>query len=241
MAWRGVAWGGVAWGGVGWRGVAWRAASPCTPTRATLAPTRVTASLQREFALKHMPDDELFHLVNTVYEVMPGVLTEHGKTKNPYPNVDSHSGVLLKYAPRCVHAACTLPPAHHRHTAARSAMRAAEHSRSPPVPEGERRRPSLGAASSTPSPPALLAIGPASPGTPRPARHARHNARPRAAAAAPRQELPPPAFPLRRHYGLEEYDYYTVLFGVGRAWGVLAQLFWDRALNLPLERPGRFK
>ena len=28
---------------------------------------------------------------------MPGVLTEHGKTKNPYPNVDSHSGVLLKH------------------------------------------------------------------------------------------------------------------------------------------------
>lgn len=28
---------------------------------------------------------------------MPVVLTEHGKTKNPYPNVDSHSGVLLKY------------------------------------------------------------------------------------------------------------------------------------------------
>jgi citrate synthase len=28
-------------------------------------------------------------------DVMPGVLTEHGKTKNPYPNVDSHSGVLL--------------------------------------------------------------------------------------------------------------------------------------------------
>ena len=52
---------------------------------------------QREFALKHMPDDELFKLVNTVYEVMPGVLTEHGKTKNPYPNVDSHSGVLLMH------------------------------------------------------------------------------------------------------------------------------------------------
>merc|ERR1711896_6304 len=86
-------------------------------------------------ALKHLPHDELFKLVNTVYEVMPGVLTEHGKTKNPYPNVDSHSGVLLKY------------------------------------------------------------------------------------------------------YGLEQYDYYTVLFGVGRAFGVLAQLFWDRALKLPLERP----
>ena len=39
---------------------------------------------QREFALKYMPDDELFHIVSTIYEVMPGVLTEHGKTKNPY-------------------------------------------------------------------------------------------------------------------------------------------------------------
>lgn len=28
-----------------------------------------------------------------------------------------------------------------------------------------------------------------------------------------------------------------VLFGLGRAYGVLAQLFWDRALGLPLERP----
>jgi len=102
---------------------------------AVLRKTDPRYTSQREFALKHMPNDELFKLVNTVYEVMPGVLTEHGKTKNPYPNVDSHSGVLLK------------------------------------------------------------------------------------------------------HYGLEQYDYYTVLFGVGRAWGVLAQLFWDRALGLPLERP----
>jgi citrate synthase len=102
---------------------------------AVLRKTDPRYTSQREFALKHMPNDELFKVVNTVYEVMPGVLTEHGKTKNPYPNVDSHSGVLLKY------------------------------------------------------------------------------------------------------YGLEQYDYYTVLFGVGRAYGVLAQLFWDRALGLPLERP----
>ena len=34
-------------------------------------------------------------IVDTIYTVMPKVLTEHGKTKNPYPNVDSHSGVLL--------------------------------------------------------------------------------------------------------------------------------------------------
>ena len=80
------------------RGVAWRVCGVSLHPRtcATLHPRACAAWLQREFALKHMPDDELFKLVNTVYEVMPGVLTEHGKTKNPYPNVDSHSGVLLK-------------------------------------------------------------------------------------------------------------------------------------------------
>jgi len=50
---------------------------------------------QREYAFKHMPDDELFKIVETIFQVMPPVLTKHGKTKNPYPNVDSHSGVLL--------------------------------------------------------------------------------------------------------------------------------------------------
>ena len=39
------------------------------------------------------------------------------------------------------------------------------------------------------------------------------------------------------HYGLVEYDFYTVLFGVSRAIGVLASLILDRALGLPLERP----
>lgn len=90
---------------------------------------------QRQFALRHLPSDPLFHIVSTVYEVMPAVLTEHGKTKNPYPNVDSHSGVLLW------------------------------------------------------------------------------------------------------HYGLREYQFYTVLFGVSRAIGALSQLVWDRALQLPLENP----
>lgn len=32
-------------------------------------------------------------------------------------------------------------------------------------------------------------------------------------------------------------NYYTVLFGVSRALGVLASLVWDRALGLPIERP----
>lgn len=102
---------------------------------AVLRKTDPRYSCQREFALKHMPEDELFQIVNNIYQVMPGVLTEHGKTKNPYPNVDSHSGVLLN------------------------------------------------------------------------------------------------------HYGFTEHEYYTVLFGVSRAYGCLGQLFWDRALGLPLERP----
>jgi len=102
---------------------------------AVLRKTDPRYSCQREFALKHLPDDPLFKIVSTIFDVMPGVLTEHGKTKNPYPNVDSHSGVLLY------------------------------------------------------------------------------------------------------HYDFVEKDYYTVLFGLSRAYGVLGQLFWDRALGLPLERP----
>ena len=39
------------------------------------------------------------------------------------------------------------------------------------------------------------------------------------------------------HYGLKEYNYYTVLFAVSRALGVLASLCWSRVLQLPLERP----
>jgi citrate synthase len=102
---------------------------------AVLRKTDPRYTCQREFALSHMPNDELIKLVSTIYEVVPGVLTEHGKTKNPWPNVDAHSGVLLV------------------------------------------------------------------------------------------------------HYGLTEATYYTVLFGVSRAIGALSQLFWDRALGLPLERP----
>jgi len=39
------------------------------------------------------------------------------------------------------------------------------------------------------------------------------------------------------HYGIKEYSYYTVLFGVSRALGVLSALCWSRALGFPLERP----
>jgi citrate synthase len=90
---------------------------------------------QRNFALRHLPDDPLFKIVSMLYEVVPPILQEQGKAKNPWPNVDAHSGCLLTY------------------------------------------------------------------------------------------------------YGLEEFDFYTVLFGVSRAMGTLASLTWDRALGLPLERP----
>lgn len=102
---------------------------------AVLRKTDPRYTCQREFAQKHLPNDPLFKLVAQVYKIVPPVLMETGKVKNPWPNVDAHSGVLLQY------------------------------------------------------------------------------------------------------YGLKEMNYYTVLFGVSRALGVLAALVWDRALGLPLERP----
>ncbi|PWW73677.1 citrate synthase [Tuber magnatum] len=77
----------------------------------------------------------VFKLVRKNSEIAPRVLTEHGKTKNPHPNVDSASGVLF------------------------------------------------------------------------------------------------------HHYGINQDLYYTVTFGVSRGLGPLAQLIWDRALGLPIERP----
>ena len=39
------------------------------------------------------------------------------------------------------------------------------------------------------------------------------------------------------YYGMKEYSFYTVLFGVSRAMGVLSAMCWSRALGMPLERP----
>jgi len=102
---------------------------------AVLRKTDPRYTCQQEFALKHLPDDPLFKIVAQVYKLAPDILLEQGKAKNPWPNVDAHSGVLLQY------------------------------------------------------------------------------------------------------YGLKEMQFYTVLFGVSRALGVLASLVWDRALGLPIERP----
>ncbi|PCH38081.1 citrate synthase [Wolfiporia cocos MD-104 SS10] len=79
--------------------------------------------------------DPVIQLVKKTYDVAPAVLKEHGKTKNPYPNVDAASGCVLY------------------------------------------------------------------------------------------------------HYGLTQFKYYTVIFGVSRALGAITQLVWARALGLPIERP----
>ena len=38
-------------------------------------------------------------------------------------------------------------------------------------------------------------------------------------------------------YGLDQFKYYTVIFGISRAIGALPQLVFDRILGLPIERP----
>lgn len=54
---------------------------------------RYTAFLQ--FGKKICPDDPVFGIVSQLYDVIPDVLKEHGKAKNPWPNVDAGSGALL--------------------------------------------------------------------------------------------------------------------------------------------------
>lgn len=90
---------------------------------------------QFDFAKKYMPDDEIFQVAMVVNEVIPKVLVEQGKAKNPWANVDAISGTL------------------------------------------------------------------------------------------------------QYHYGVNEYDFYTVMFGVGRALGVTSNAVWARALGQPIERP----
>ncbi|MEI6747600.1 MAG: citrate (Si)-synthase [Bacteroidales bacterium] len=102
---------------------------------AVLRKTDPRYMLQREFSLKHLSDDPIFQYVDMLYKVVPPILVEQGKAKNPWPNVDAQSGVI------------------------------------------------------------------------------------------------------QWHYGVTEYDFYTVLFGVGRSIGICANLIWDRALGYSLERP----
>lgn len=102
---------------------------------AVLRKTDPRYTIQREFALKHMKDDPLFKYTDLLYKVVPPILQEQGKAKNPWPNVDAQSGVI------------------------------------------------------------------------------------------------------QWHYGVTEYEFYTVMFAISRAIGVAVNLVWDRALGYPIERP----
>ncbi len=53
---------------------------------------RFTAML--EFGRAHFAGDEVFETVARMADVVPGVLREHGKAKNPYPNVDFGMGAV---------------------------------------------------------------------------------------------------------------------------------------------------
>ena len=90
---------------------------------------------QRTFAEDNLADSDLVKIVWKIFDVVPPILSSLGKVKNPWPNVDAHSGSIL----------VTL--------------------------------------------------------------------------------------------GFTQYNFYTVLFGVSRALGVLAAGCWSRALGMPLERP----
>ena len=50
-----------------------------------------------KFGQEHIKDDDVFTIVDRLFEVVPGVLQDHGKAKNPWPNVDAASGSLLYY------------------------------------------------------------------------------------------------------------------------------------------------
>lgn len=64
---------------------------------AVLRKTDPRYTCQAAFAAKHLPNDPLVKLTKKLYSIVPAVLEKQGKTKNPFPNVDAHSGVLLQH------------------------------------------------------------------------------------------------------------------------------------------------
>ncbi|MFZ1322686.1 MAG: citrate (Si)-synthase [Ignavibacteria bacterium] len=54
---------------------------------------RFTAFL--DFGKNHLPDDEVFKIVAQIFDIVPDLLKEQGKAKDPWPNVDAASGSML--------------------------------------------------------------------------------------------------------------------------------------------------
>ena len=49
------------------------------------------------FGESHIKDSEVFETVSRLFKIVPDILKEQGKAKNPWPNVDAASGSLLYY------------------------------------------------------------------------------------------------------------------------------------------------
>lgn len=64
---------------------------------AVLRKTDPRFTAQMEFAKENCADDPMVQTVWNIYEVVPPILESTGKIKNPWPNVDAHSGALLKH------------------------------------------------------------------------------------------------------------------------------------------------
>lgn len=52
---------------------------------------------QKRFAERNIENDDLVNVVWKIFEVVPPILEGLGKVKNPWPNVDAHSGALLTH------------------------------------------------------------------------------------------------------------------------------------------------
>jgi citrate synthase len=51
----------------------------------------------RAFGMKHFPDDPIMQMVDQVFRIVPEVLKQVAKIKDPWPNVDAASGALLHH------------------------------------------------------------------------------------------------------------------------------------------------
>ena len=56
------------------------------------------AKIQYAYGAKHFGDNKLVKTAITLREVVPAILKEHTRTKDPYPNVDAISGSLMSAA-----------------------------------------------------------------------------------------------------------------------------------------------
>jgi len=64
---------------------------------AVLRKTDPRYTIQREFALENLPDDETFKITGILLDVVPKLLEATGKVQNPWPNIDAVSGCLLQH------------------------------------------------------------------------------------------------------------------------------------------------